>query len=82
MAIFTEPDPRSPGAQRFPGAYTPGDLTTDRSAEYGGPATRTGVVSFTPQRQPGADGRAGMDERPPSLDDIVGPAPAIGETRP
>ena len=81
MAIFTEDDPRSPGPVAHPGAFTPGWPGADMAAEYGGPPARGGLVVFTPQYQPGRDGQAGEDERPPSLGDIVGPAPAISEVR-
>lgn len=80
MAVSTEPDPRSPAPQRHPGAYVPG-AAGDRGAEYGAPAAPAGIVSFGPQHHPGRAGDAGRDEHPPSLGDIVGPAPAIGEIR-
>jgi hypothetical protein len=81
MAVYTEDIPHSPGPVRHPGAYTPGVTEADRSAEYGGPATRTGVVAFTPQHAPGNAGEAGHDVAAPDLPSIVGPAPAIGEAR-
>jgi hypothetical protein len=80
--ILTESNPRSPRPVAHPAAYRPGAAAAaDRGAEYGAPSTTTGVVSWSPQHAPGHADDAGHDEPAPTLADVIGPAPAIGEVR-
>lgn len=78
--ILTEPDPRTPAAQRHPGAWLPGSGAADRGAEYGAPSVN-GQVSYGPQRQAAPAGHPGGDETAPSLGDVAGRGPAIGDIR-